>query len=210
MDQPTTHARRAPSTLYVIFIRVLSASKILTHSDAQFDLTECDEESNALVDSYFKDNIPKHGSRCVDGRWTSKLGEYIKMSHPRDGLIGEAYGQIEMHFGHSSLQSTSQKSSVGRSRPDPQAGPSLAVEAVLKLVKDNFPQTVCGFDKNWDRWVVSWDRIRPISSSVVVAHGVEWDKLVDMGTGILPLVVAKLAGGDIFGCHLCTCPLVFP
>ena|SRR5437879_4664187 len=44
---------------------------------------------------YVKDRFPEHAARQLpDGRWTSKLGKQIDISHQLAGLEGPAYGQV--------------------------------------------------------------------------------------------------------------------
>jgi hypothetical protein len=61
--------------------------------------SRCDEGQMEIgfekVALYALAGQPKHAARqLADGRWTSKLGKHIDISHALGGLEGEIYGQV--------------------------------------------------------------------------------------------------------------------
>ena len=53
-------------------------------------------EAEGTIDIYAKNGVLTHASRLLNGRWESKLGVGIRMTHPRKALIGpnSLYGNI--------------------------------------------------------------------------------------------------------------------
>jgi hypothetical protein len=60
---------------------------------------ECDNENLELgiekVAFFVADGKPSHAARQLrDGRWTSKLGKWIDITHSLHGLMGPLYGEV--------------------------------------------------------------------------------------------------------------------
>lgn len=61
--------------------------------------TTCDNgelvEGVEKIAFYSKDGKPTHAARQLEnGKWTSKCGAYIDISHTLNGVCGEIYGQV--------------------------------------------------------------------------------------------------------------------
>ena len=57
------------------------------------------EDGYARLALYAKGEMPTHAAReTADGRWTSKIGLDIDMSHRLEGLEGREYGTVQTVF----------------------------------------------------------------------------------------------------------------
>lgn len=167
------------------------------------------EPEDATVDGYARRNNDgtmkmTHASRLDEDRWPSKLGSYIRMIHPRNGLEGNTYGNIVLGFRpNPNSQRKFQTISLPLSVSETVAA---ELQTLVKSLTMNFQYLAEDFEKRWEEWRESWRRQHTLlnSSSDVFAQGSEWDALVQMGASILPYVVDKLQlNSNVFGCHVC-------
>jgi hypothetical protein len=134
-----------------------------------------------------------------------------RLSHPRQALDGQVYGNRVLHFKRLPRQ--------GELPPSPwllvQSPQALAVaykqqQALLRQLAAAYGTVATQFSTQYAGWHSTWDTaLATSSSSDVVAKGKYWNNLVQMGMRILPFVVGKLHSDDeVFACHLCTltCP----
>ncbi|KAI1418638.1 hypothetical protein F5Y13DRAFT_196426 [Hypoxylon sp. FL1857] len=166
----------------------------------------CDNFDEAEIDGYQTSMYPQkmtHATRQDNGVWSSKMGNYIRLTHPRRALENGYYGNIVVSF----------KTAYG----GPQIpGPLYSLDAVsasstkissiaLQLVSA-FPQGSDAFEAKWELWAASWlapDKVLSQLESSFTS-GPEWDALVEMGEAILPMVVDKLKDqNNLPGCYLC-------
>ncbi|KAI0554289.1 hypothetical protein F4679DRAFT_527813 [Xylaria curta] len=169
---------------------------------------ECSRDE-AEVDGYWgynedlKRDVMTHGARQDNGKWSSKCGSLIRMSHPRFGLEGDGgYGKVVLNF---------KSAHVPTNIPGPKydaksvSASSTKLSSIVGHLAAAFPQVSDSFKSNWKAWADSWllpSKAR-FQSASDYAIGVEWDALVDMGQSILPMVVHQLSDEqNVFGCLL--------
>lgn len=167
-----------------------------------FGYEACDEP-DATVDGYASDGVMRHASRIDGGTWSSKLGYYIRISHPRRvALEGETYGNIVAHY-YREIRG------FDRVYQAPAALPATSrrlLAARILDVRETFGKMAADFDTAFYNWQLSW--LKPekalVDASLTVTKGPEWDALINLGSGILPLVVGKLADKfNLYACALC-------
>ncbi|KAI1739957.1 hypothetical protein F4680DRAFT_420791 [Xylaria scruposa] len=162
----------------------------------------------AEVDGYrgynqkLKRDVMTHGARQHDGKWSSKCGSLLRMTHPRKALEGHPYGNVIVSF---------KSAHVITNVPGPKydaksvSASSTKLSSVVGQLAAAFPQVSDSFKSNWQAWADSWllPSMAWNQSASDYATGVEWDTLVDMGQSILPMVVHQLSDEhNIFGCLL--------
>lgn len=156
------------------------------------------------VDGYLNEKGMDHGARFFEGRWSSKRGWGIRMTHPRKGLEGDEYGEIWLHFKRANPSTSTSKIAIATSDLDPVA--ASKVGDLVTKTSQLYPILADAFEQNWQDWTKTFNnpKLSNSSCSYDFAKGPEWDRLVSMGPSILPQVVNKLRSDqNIFGCNLC-------
>ncbi|KAI1140374.1 hypothetical protein F5Y05DRAFT_315467 [Hypoxylon sp. FL0543] len=168
----------------------------------------------AEVDGYQLPEYPQkmtHASRQDNGIWSSKLGNFIRLNHPRgaldaaDGPVtdrNQGYGRRVVHFKavYGGPQIPGPLYSL-----DAVTASSTKISPIALQLATAFPQASGSFETKWKSWADSWLSPDKITSQLesTFTSGPEWDALVDMGPGILPMVVDKLKDPyNLFGCYL--------
>ncbi|KAI0838654.1 hypothetical protein F5Y06DRAFT_296269 [Hypoxylon sp. FL0890] len=174
----------------------------------------CDAEE-AEVDGYQLPMFPQkmtHASRKDNGVWSSKLGNWIRMIHPRDALDAVDGPLTDWNQGYYGRRVVHFKAVYGGPQiPGPLysldavSASSTKISPIALQLATAFPQASGSFETKWKLWADSWLSPDKVLSQLesTYASGPEWDALVDMGPGILPMVVDKLKDQyNLFGCYL--------
>jgi len=136
-----------------------------------------------------------HASRLYQDAgplWESKLGQSWRITHGRDQLDTPAlYGTVVTSFDQPLL-----------ARSEPLARPpmkSLTTEELSQLAQQvsRVPPTLrAEFDVRYQAWRATWNPAR--SDTRGHARGGEFDRLVELGEAIVPLVIERMVRADEF------------
>jgi hypothetical protein len=137
-----------------------------------------------------------HGSKIYTGtggkasEWESKLGPNIRITHDRQGLHGTNYGQVLDSFQLSFNVTPSARLSMANQTLWSVDDADKLQKAIAAVPEDQRN----AFEAAFDAWEASWSRGALAFSSDTKdrAQGEEYEALVAMGPGILPLLVEKL------------------
>ena len=146
-----------------------------------------------------------HG--CVSGpghgpRWESKCGADLRIQHGLNELTGASYGRVVAFYRRSSLLPAPYDSLVEKAVKPKGGKPLSAAERKLltSQAESVAPEIRSAFEKAFEAWKSTWFQggLAVSSAPQTRAVGKEFDSLVSLGPGILPLVVAKLAEPENF------------
>lgn len=146
-----------------------------------------------------------HASKNYNGiLWESKLGEYLRITHERQGFNGSLYGYVQMSF-----NKTTYNWGYPWDEPDNyttdkvQSAPLSETEkAIIKQRADRISaKTAKRFYELLEQWenAIHTDvRMRLSSSTMTYKELPEYKALRDMGKEILPLVAKELMNREKF------------
>lgn len=146
-------------------------------------------------------NGPTHGSISGPGhgpRWESKCGEDLRIEHGRDELESDIYGKIVKYY-------------TKQGGPEPVAAheePEIPqrVFTVLSERKAKLPDRVKEeFAKHYEDWMTfrHQPRVRMSGNPADYCKTEAFNKIVGMGSKIMPLLMEKIAHGDFFSYQAC-------
>jgi len=141
---------------------------------------------------------PSHGPR-----WESKCGQDLRIQHGLNELVGSTYGRVVAFYSQSRsltvLHDPNAKSM--KNAKIPQSYLSSAQQKELRLLRGELPADLRdAYSERFRAWKDSWFRgglainSDPHSRTI----GQEFDALIALGPGILPLVVESLADPENF------------
>lgn len=144
----------------------------------------------ALVDGWRSYGEMTHGSRVSArvGLWESKLGASLRITHARDGLRGELYGDIVVSFMSAGKGASSILHGDARLSEFEEARLQHEVGAVAD-------GTTADFERDFRAWRATWHTGSNafLNDTYELARGTEFGNLVAMGPAIAALVVNKMA-----------------
>jgi hypothetical protein len=139
-------------------------------------------------------SVMTHGSRIAGelypGLWESKLGRWLRITHGRQELRGDLYGEIVVSFAPESQ-------ALGRRRSMVRANASLTVfeRHRLRSEVDGVNDVVrSAFERELRAWRATWDEDENafVQDTRALAKGEAFGALVAMGRPIIPLVVEAM------------------
>lgn len=141
---------------------------------------------------------PTHGSRKyggvsvgVSGLWESKLGANYRITHGCDELAGDSYGKIVKSFTAPQMFTLQKQETTFTSMDYMRLG---------CMLEETAGETCSGFEALFEKLRDTWlsDEMKYSSNTRDLMKTAPWQALYDMGTAILPLLVAKLMKEDNF------------
>lgn len=158
---------------------------------------------NANVDGWGKSSFDMtHGSVVYSGTvWESKLGQYLRITHSRQGLSGNAYGNVLTSFEKTNRAYREMKNVAQYSKMDNIALSAQQLSRIRKLASLVNKQTQTAFEIAFSNWKKEWlsNPQTIISSNTHDAKKLDgYITLKSMGKAIIPLVVNKLVEEDNF------------
>jgi hypothetical protein len=140
-----------------------------------------------------------HGSRQSTsmpqtGLWESKLGQSFRITHGRNQLTGALYGTVLTHF----------RPRGGEvDEPEEVSVPSYTDDELGRIADQAGrvdPGLKAGFDERLAAWKATWSRqeLAMSQSTYDFATGPEFEAVVGLGDGIVPLVVQEMTKPDGF------------
>jgi hypothetical protein len=147
-----------------------------------------------------------HG--CVSGsghgpRWESKCGRDLRIQHGLNELVGSTYGRVVAFYLRSRIVQDSYSRLVEDTVNEKSPKPSLT-PAQKKVLRDERSSVTAdlrtAFDAAFDAWKDTWfsGGLAISSDPHTRAVGKEFDALIALGPGIIPLVVEKLTDPENF------------
>jgi hypothetical protein len=140
-----------------------------------------------------------HGSRQSTsmpqtGLWESKLGQWFRITHGRNQLVGTAYGTVLTHF---------RPSFAKAEEPEEVSMPSYTDDELARIAQQAAqvdPGLKADFDERLATWKATWTRpeLATSQNTYDFATGPEFEAVVALGDGIVPLVVAEMTQPDGF------------
>jgi hypothetical protein len=157
--------------------------------------------SSALIDGWGTNGGARmtHGSRQSTskpqtGLWESKLGQWFRITHGRNQLVGAAYGTVLTHF---------RPSFAKAEEPEEVSMPSYTDDELARIAQQAAqvdPGLKADFDERLATWKATWTRpeLATSQNTYDFATGPEFEAVVALGDGIVPLVVAEMTQPDGF------------
>ncbi|GAA4671754.1 DUF7689 domain-containing protein [Phytohabitans rumicis] len=155
----------------------------------------------ASVDGWGKDDGAEmtHGSRQSTtrpqtGLWESKLGRWFRITHGRDQLVGTRYGTVLTHFLPSFARG---EETEGVSMPE------YGDDELRQIAEQSGrvdPGLKAAFDERLTAWKATWDGPELLTSENTYdfATGPEFEAVVGLGDGIVPLIIEEMTQPDGF------------
>ncbi len=150
--------------------------------------------------------VMKHG--CVSGpdhgpRWESKCGADLRFQHGLSELAGSSYGHvIACYFNPSNAKAPfADLVRVAMKKTASKTYITAPQRRALREEIERIPaDTQRAFSEAFDAWKETWFQggLTVSSNPTVRAVGKDYDRLIALGSAILPLVVEELAKPDNF------------
>lgn len=146
--------------------------------------------SPAIIDGWRSYGEMTHGSRvsAMVGLWESKLGASLRITHARDGVRGDLYGEIVVSF----------TSATGKGVSSMLHGDVRLSEFEEARLQHEVGAVADGaaadFERDFRAWRATWHTGSNafLNDTYELARGAEFGNLVAMGPAIVPLVVNKM------------------
>jgi hypothetical protein len=147
-----------------------------------------------------------HGSVSGPGhglRWESKCGADLRIQHGLGELAGSSYGRVLVFYRRSRAIQPVYAAMLEETMSERTARSALTA-AQRKVLREQIagvpPSLRQGFETAFEAWKSSWFQggLAISSDPHTRAVGKEFDALVALGPGILPLVIEKLSHADNF------------
>lgn len=146
-----------------------------------------------------------HASAWQDGEWQSKLGEYLRITHEREGLEGEVYGKIWVSFDRRSYKMADDYKTLSNIAAAVNRDSMTLASSQKTLVREKATMVDAATKARFDSLVVAWrtaidnDIMMKLSPSTKAYTQLsQFDKLKEMGEKIIPLIMERLLNRDNF------------
>lgn len=158
----------------------------------------CEERAwysaDAAVAAWADREKPTHGSRLYQegsGLWESKLGQSYRITHGKEGLRGSVYGEIVNYFTAPKKFMAKRERTQFTARQHETLG--RLVDETDNGLREPFESAFAKLKEGWHseafRYEASTESIRRLPV---------YTELLEMGTAVLPFLVAKLAEEENF------------
>jgi hypothetical protein len=144
-----------------------------------------------------------HGSISGAGhgpRWESKCGADLRIQHGRTELEGTLYGHIITYYAPVSLSEFASEKNVKLPMNEKKQLTKEETDAIKAEIQNLPQELVSSFEKYFKEWKATWfsGKFAFDSNPDTRKYTSEFDRLADMDTAIIPLVVDKLTEEDNF------------
>jgi hypothetical protein len=128
-------------------------------------------------------------------RWESKLGQWLRIRHPLEGLESKSYGKVQKIFDRASLLCQVGTKDLWRESPSHHALTPEQVRRLNRKVEMLDGRLVRSFRGALRRWISTWDHpdVQISSDPLRRTMSREYHDLIKLGRPIEPLLILELA-----------------
>lgn len=163
-----------------------------------------------ILDSNMKHGALHRGSGASPDNWGSKCGEWLRISHNQDDIIGNQYGGWRRYYAkgramdslpEETLTNMESEEELDLRMPEGLTILDAATTETVNTLADKVSTSLTeDFENRYSSWVETWERpeIAVSSNPGDRATSEEFQQLAELGPNILPLLMARLLQPDQF------------